>query len=269
MAREGDAEARLEEAEQRRLALEAERRMQIALRAKKAAEEAERAKQARVEAALEADKQNQEMLRLLKIKWAEASKHCDQLRDEKFAKAGAKVSEWKTRRAAALGNVDKYAEEHEKKMAKAWVQKEARIKGWEVRKEEERQRKAAESEAARQQNASRFDDVLEERTSTLNESLAAAEVRRKRMAYEMQVKLERLAELAEQRTEEAWERRVRAEQARETRRLQVEEVVMRKAEQATMCLKLRHDKIEMARRDESRSPRGVGVWRSPGSISPR
>ena len=96
----------------------------------------------------------------------------------------------------------------------------------------------------------------------INEALAAAEVRRQRMAYEMQLKLERLAELAEERTEEAWKRRVRADQAREARRLEVEKEVKRKAEQATLCLRQRAEKVESARRDESRSRRGIGVWRS-------
>ena len=234
---------KMEAADKRRAEIEAERKRYLAERAEQKRQEFEKAKLARAKEAADRQKQKEEELEALKVKWATANKHVEDLRMESYKQAAENVTKWKDRHAKASDNCDKADTSHKTKMATAWKTKSERYEAWVEKTAAERRKQAAIVAQTRTQSREKFSNLLGERDDRLAEAQARAEARRLKIAEE---KAERLAErerLAEAREEEAWLARLRVIEESKERIARVDAEVKRKAEQAKVCLEKRTENV--------------------------
>ena len=117
--------------------------------------------------------------------------------------------------------------------------------------------KALELARSRSSSRARFEDVLRQNNSRLEEAQERAAERRKAFEEQKRRQLEERAEEAEKKVEEMWAARLRVDAARRQREAELELVCQKKAQQAEACLADRHKKIRSFRNNE-------GVWMVPG-----
>jgi len=221
-------------------------------------EQAERARLVRVENEEARQKKSEEALRQLQARWSQADKAVEVRRDQLYAVAKEKISNWQVKKAAAKERNTASDVAKDKRMQEAWVTKQLRFAEWRKEKEAENQRKAEELAATLHAASGRLEQELLDRNTRLEEAQERAAERRAAMEAEKQRQLQEKAELAEQREAEAWASRVRVETANRARIEHLDANCRRKAKQAEECLKKRYDRIGAVR------VKNV-VWRVPGS----
>ena len=196
------------------------------------------------------------------MRWAEADKHVESLRDQMFAESKERVTAWKGRRAEAMSRNTYSDEAYEKKMADAFKTKEQRFKEWRIQNALDLERKAREVAAMRKEASARFGDELANRDSRLEQAQEVARQNRMRMEREKRQQLKERAERAEQKAEEVWQARVRVENALKAKTSEYETECKRKAQQAEDCLRRRAVETEGKRHNNN-------VWRIPGCVPDR
>jgi len=210
----------------------------------KQVEQDKRAREAREQAEKDRERKAKAALEELKVKWAKANQYVDELRAQKFVRAGEIVTGWKDRRTGAIDRCHLADSLHSKKMSDQWHKKEEKFLKWQEEEEEKRQERARQLAAKQSGAKALFQQELALRDDRLEEAQRKAEVRRLAKAEEKRIQREEARQEAERRLEESWQARLRVMKEREKRCSEVEAECDRKAAQAEACLAKRRAEIQ-------------------------